>query len=481
MRTRSSFRKRLLASTAIAVGMATSTAWAAGYDTPILYSARHMGMGGTAIGYVDDPSAIFHNPAGIAAQQAGALHLNFSPIMGTLQGSPSDKSGNVQSNFALSPAFLGGFAWRVHRFLSAGVAIYPAASSGGGYSYTSKDGSGKTVSTEDKARLVFLEAAPTIAAELLPGLRLGVAARMAQVSFQRSLVNTTEGKDIPYIDMDMKGYAFTGFRVGLQYSASDFDIGAVYRTGSTAIVTADKAVVTGIEATDGSFSFILPSKVGVGVQYRGIANLRLAADFEYIFNSENQETEVKGTAFGQAVTVPNYSRWQDSMTIRVGGAYRMGRLEPRLGYILDTQAANPSFPSAFGSPPAPTHAVTAGCGYEISPNLDISVAGAYRSGGTEVTAANLKAADKACAFCGQAGTYAMELFGAYIDLRWRFGQPAAAPLPPAAPEAAPEHAPSPAGPEPAPESAPPPAAPAPSPAAPAPSPAQPAPPIAVLN
>ena len=25
---------------------------AAGYDTPMLYTARHMGMGGTAIGYV---------------------------------------------------------------------------------------------------------------------------------------------------------------------------------------------------------------------------------------------------------------------------------------------------------------------------------------------------------------------------------------------------------------------------------------------
>ena len=39
---------------------------AGGYDTPILYSARHMGMGGTAISFVDDPSALFHNPAGLS-------------------------------------------------------------------------------------------------------------------------------------------------------------------------------------------------------------------------------------------------------------------------------------------------------------------------------------------------------------------------------------------------------------------------------
>src|SRR5688572_4305347 len=43
-----------------------AAARAGGYDTPMLYSARHIGMGGTAIGYVSDPSALFHNPAGLA-------------------------------------------------------------------------------------------------------------------------------------------------------------------------------------------------------------------------------------------------------------------------------------------------------------------------------------------------------------------------------------------------------------------------------
>lgn len=441
-------------------------AYAAGYDTPILYSARHMGMGGTAIGYVDDPSAIYHNPAGIAAQQAGALHLDFSPIMGTIKGTPSKDSGNIETNFSFSPAFLGGFAWRLHQYASAGVAVYPAASSGGGYSYTSKDG--KTT-TEDNAKLVFLEVAPTLASEILPGLRVGLSARMAQVTFQRKVVNTKADVDDVYIDMDMKGYAFTGIRAGVQYTRGPLDVGLVYRSGATAVVTADKATVTGIPAEDGKFSFILPSKMGLGLQYRGIKDLRLAADFEYIFNSENQITHVEGTAFGQAVTVPNYSRWQDSMTIRVGGAYKIGDLEPRLGYLLDTQAANKSYPSAFGSPPAPTHTATAGLGYDISKNLDVSFAAAYRAGGTTVTAedvAKATAAKEICAFCGQPGEYALSLFGAYVDVRWRFGGSSAKASTPVA--ATPE--PLPAAPEPA---APAPAAPEAAPAAPTPSPVAP--------
>lgn len=430
MRSQTSLSLRRIAAVAGLTALLPGAALAAGYDTPILYSARHMGMGGVAISYVDDPSAIYHNPAGIAAQKAGALHLNFSPIMGTLKGAPSTDSGNIDTNFSFSPAFLGGFAWRLHQYFSAGIAVYPAASSGGGYSYSKTNSKGETTSTEDSARLVFLEAAPTIAAEPIPGLRIGVAARMAQVSFERTKTNTVGGESTPFHDLALKGYAFTGVRVGLQYSAGDFDIGAVYRSGSTATVEGDSATLNGIPAADASFQFILPSKAGLGVQYRGIANLRLGADFEYIFNSENDKTFVKGkpcldgaacTTKAAELAVPNISNWSDSMTVRVGGAYKIGALEPRLGYLLDTQAANPSYPSAFGSPPAPTHTVTAGLGYDISENLDLSIAGAYRTGGTTVTAEDLAAAKETCAFCGQKGEYAMSLYGAYVDVRWRFG------------------------------------------------------------
>ena len=43
-------RKRLVGfGVALAVLAAPLTAQAGGYDTPMLYSARHMGMGGTAV------------------------------------------------------------------------------------------------------------------------------------------------------------------------------------------------------------------------------------------------------------------------------------------------------------------------------------------------------------------------------------------------------------------------------------------------
>ena len=56
----------------------TNKAFAGGYDTPMLYTARHMGMGGAAQAYVDDPSAMFHNPAGLMGTDRLSITADFS-------------------------------------------------------------------------------------------------------------------------------------------------------------------------------------------------------------------------------------------------------------------------------------------------------------------------------------------------------------------------------------------------------------------
>src|SRR3954469_20578882 len=65
-------------------------ALAGGYDTPMLYSARHMGMGGTAIGYVNDPSAMFHNPAGLGGIRGLEVLGDLSPLTGSITTSPGN-------------------------------------------------------------------------------------------------------------------------------------------------------------------------------------------------------------------------------------------------------------------------------------------------------------------------------------------------------------------------------------------------------
>ena len=83
-------------------------AHAAGFDTPILYSARHQAMGGTAIGSVSDPSAAFHNPAGLQGIQGLAFLGDFSLILGKVKASPDAAASarSIESGTVVAPFFL---------------------------------------------------------------------------------------------------------------------------------------------------------------------------------------------------------------------------------------------------------------------------------------------------------------------------------------------------------------------------------------
>jgi len=432
---------------------APCAAIAAGYDTPVLYSARHMGMGGTAIGYVDDPSAPFHNPAGLGAIANGAVLGNFSPIRARIHGSPSDhvvtenkvdsRPGlNTWSETAFSPAFLAGAGYRLPlpelawlKRAVVGFAVYPVASAGAEYNYKANY-QGGVVNVRDYTKLVFIDVAPTLAVELVPGLRLGAAWRYASVSFDRVRAHPDTTAGVPSnVDLSMKGTNAEGFRVGLQYSvplrfagrlpSGDLSFGAVYRHRTDTTVSADTGRMLNLDAKGITYGFTLPSKFGVGVQYKGIDRLRLAADVEYTLQSQNDTTVMSGVPYLGAITlpkqdVPNISKWKDSLTLRAGAAYGIGDSEIRLGYILDGRASNPRFVSAFGTPPADTQSFTAGVGYKISKALDVSLAAAYRSGKASVTEADVK--DNGCAFCGKQGDYELELLGGYLDVCYRFGE-----------------------------------------------------------
>jgi long-subunit fatty acid transport protein len=422
--------------------VSASSAWAAGYDTPMLYSASHMGMGGTAIGSVDDASAIFHNPAGLSRSGLGALHLDVSPLGGVIQGSPDKDALSIKSNTAVSPFFMVGGAYNVWDRIHVGFAAYLLGGAAGSYDYnidkTNAAGVTKTTKVKDSASLGFIEFAPALSVRIIDGLSLGVAWRPLFTTFERNRVNTLDANgaapsDQTFIDMKMKGWAFTGFRVGLQYAIGKFLFGLVYRNKVSTTVKADSITYASVPFPNATYEFVLPSKLGFGVQWAGIEKLRLAADFEYIFNSENTTVNLIGEQGGVAKPIMNTYNWADSFTIRVGAGYHVTEpLEVRVGYVFDARAANPMYPTAFGSPPGPTHIATAGVGYAFTPAFDMSFAMAYRHG----TGSTSEVDDK-CPFCGKTGDYAITLIGAYLDARYHFGKVAAAAPVHAVPESVP--------------------------------------------
>ncbi|MFZ5890399.1 MAG: OmpP1/FadL family transporter [Myxococcota bacterium] len=406
--------------------LAPRLAHAGGYDTPMLYSARHIGMGGTAVGYVHDPSALFHNPAGLADVRHAAALVDFSLLLGRLHSSPNLTATNVESELTVAPFFMVAGAFRLTPWLTAGLGLYPIASSGATYRHGAPG-------FEDKTSLMFVEATPALAAQLGKQVRIGLGYRITFVRLERYTGNRDDGST-PFLDFKLSGFNFFGLRAGLKYTPTKrLSLGLVYRQKTTTRVEDELGIATRNYYRDVSTDFVLPTKFGAGARYDFDdlgPHLSLAADVEYSLNSENQGSPLRGVPLGTSseVAVPNVFGWKDSVTLRLGVEYRLlpdvelerDRLALRVGYIFDSRTANPQYPTAFGTPPAATQVFTAGAGYDFG-RWQSNVALAYRFGSASVTSADLNAAGrKDCAFCGVAGDYSIKLTGIYLDASYAF-------------------------------------------------------------
>jgi long-subunit fatty acid transport protein len=399
--------------------LTAAPAHGAGFDTPILYTARHQAMGGTAIGYVDDASATFHNPAGLHGVRGVNLIGDLSLILGRVRASPERTVTSVESELTIAPFFLLGGAVRLNEFVTFGLGVFPVASGGAEYEY---ELAGNPI--RDATSIVFAEATPALAVSLprdrfVPGtLSLGAGYRASALWFTREKGNP---EDPRLLNFDMFGTNFSGFRLGLQYRpAPVFGFGFVFRNKIEIETRADSASVYTQTAEDATLSFVLPAKLGGGVVF-DLGRVRLASDAEYAFQSQNRRSMLRGTLGDSSAEVPNVFAWEDGVTLRFGAEYRLGdeeRAYPlRVGYLFDSTVTNAAYPSAFGTPPAPTQTFTFGGGYR-TPSFQVNAAVTHRFGSTSIAAEEL---GSGCAFCSYDGDYSITMTGFYLDASVDFG------------------------------------------------------------
>lgn len=412
-----------------------SVAQAGGYDTPMLYSARHMGMGGAAVGYVGDASSLFHNPAGLA--QIGRYHLllDVSLLVGDLQASPVVGAENIGSERTVAPAFLVGAAFRVHERVVLGVGVFPVAAAGGEYRYDRPmDG----MPTVDHTSLNFFEFTPAIAVNIDEiGLRIGAAYRITYVQLERSRIPSPDAEVVrPNLQINASGMDFLGFRLGVQYQPPqhpNLQLGLNYRHKTTTTVESSGDVYAlGLPLGDveASSNFVLPTRLEFGARYdfgepdvNGNYIAGAAFDFIYAFNSQN---DASGFRIGGIELVQVFD-WTNGITTRLGGEFRVydRRIPLRLGYSFDGKTSNPRFPTAFGTPAAATHIATLGAGYDAGP-WELNLAYARRMGSATITQADIDAGDaerdaqglERCDLCGAPGNYKITLNGFYLDFSY---------------------------------------------------------------
>src|SRR6185503_1952776 len=120
--------------------LGVSAAHAGGLDIPTLYTARHAGMGGTAVAGVHDASAVYNNPAGLGATEHATVLADVSVFLTNQQTSPDFPDQNIKSGYRVGPApFLAG-AIRVHDYVALGLGAYPLGAVSGRFEYDNSFG-----------------------------------------------------------------------------------------------------------------------------------------------------------------------------------------------------------------------------------------------------------------------------------------------------------------------------------------------------
>jgi long-subunit fatty acid transport protein len=402
----------------VALLLGSDAAQAAGFDTPMLYSARHQGMGGAAIGYVDDPSSAFHNPAGLQGVRGLAFLGDLSLLMAHVTGSPAAaaSASGIQSQLAVAPFFMAAGAYRIAPWLCAGLAVFPVASGGAEYEYPVPE---SDIYQYNAATVAFYELTPLVSVNVpkntaVPGaLSFGLGYRVSFVSFERQ---QGERENPRGLDLDMSGYGLTGLRAGMQYRLGElFSLGVVFRNRVTITTQADEAIVLGNSLTDVELPFTLPAQFGAGIR-SDFERLGVAFDAVYTFQSQNDRADLSGSIGGNVVRVPNVSEWRDAFTLRFGFEFRLGPAEElpiRIGYIYDDRVSSRAYPSAFTTPPTSTRTFTLGGGYDAG-LWEINLALALRGGDTELLPTEL-APPATCPTCGFSGEYAIDMTGLYVD------------------------------------------------------------------
>jgi long-chain fatty acid transport protein len=334
-------------------GMALATA---GYFS-LGYGVKSSGMGGVGIALPQDGLAAATNPAGTAfvgdrvdlgltwfmpnrSAEITGVNENFLP------GANGEYSGNDKRNFFIPEI---GYVKQFSPQLSGGVAVY--GNGGMNTDYGSNPFAAWGANGNAGVDLSQLFISPSLAYKITPDHSIGIAVNIAYQRFKAyglppAFVNPFFSESPS--NMTDNGYDSAwgwGGRIGYTGKITpELTIGATYAT-KTYMGKFDK--YQGLYAEQGDFD--VPANFGVGVSWKAMPALTLAADYMRI-----QYSGVKSIANQMPVSDPNIQMalmtnkfgssngpgfgWEDVNVFKLGAAYETGAWTLRGGYAYASQA-----------------------------------------------------------------------------------------------------------------------------------------------
>jgi long-chain fatty acid transport protein len=323
--------------------LGAARAHGAGLERPNVLGPRAIGLGGAFSAVADDPTAVWHNPAGTAIYGDNVVYLGGDLLLLGRSYTPSADSplgmagqtGTVKENTA--PAFVPivgattrfGFGRQPPSRFALSVATYSIF--GGAISFKPSDVLMKGVQS---TQITTYEVAPALAYQVTDALSLGAALRIGIGSFDVDDLEATF-----HAKQSMSGIGIGGTLGALIRPHWRVQIAAVYHTplrldlsGNGPVSLAGQAPST----RNGTLHFDWPQSVSVGVAVRAHARLLVSVQGDWTGWSLAQQLDVNLEGVGGNI---RELRYRDSYAVHLGLQGVITRyLLARLGWALDSNA-----------------------------------------------------------------------------------------------------------------------------------------------
>lgn len=435
--------------------LVSSVALAAGFKLDV-QGSRATGMGGAVTAFIDDPSALYYNPAGISGRKGLGVQLGDTLVIPMLNFTHAEDGEVTSSQLAVSPPFHAHVTFGLTDNLAIGVGVFSPFGASGNWP-DKWEGRFKA----QKSSLQMFDFNPTLAYRLHPRLKIGLGfdAIRGTVGIQRALnfIDTEGG-----VELGGAAWGF-GWNAGVQVEIVEKRLffGAAYRSPVT-MNFEGRAHFSNIPVEFGNrladqpitASVTLPTQANFGFSVHPMDSLRIALDADYVEWSAFPELAIKFE--NPDLTVPLKKDWVDQVSVHVGGELNVTKsVAVRLGFVYDP-TPSPRYTLTPDLPDSTRIKVTAGVGWQHTSGFGVDLGYQF----VALTGAESLAA-------GFEGTYGgtAQVIGLTLSYRMPVKE-APAPEPMAdpnapAPAADPAPAPAPASTEPAPAPAPTEGAPAP--------------------
>ncbi len=348
------------------------------------HGAAAMAMGGAFVGLANDPSAVFHNPAGIAFLDGTQISAGITLITADASvrlpnwPDPAFQTVDQEAQWFSPPTLY--IAHKLNEKIAVGFGFFVPYGLGVKWP---EDYPLRYLATEDDMKTLFFN--PVVAYKVSDNFSVGAGVFYVHSTLSFSLNEILVFSMVPFISydvpatLDASGNGF-GFNAGALYKGEGYSVGVNFRSGfkikyedGELKLNLSQIPLSPIASLDGTASteFNFPHILGIGGAFNLTEDLLLTADVHYVLWSSFDEFKVEVTVPGiEQIYPPGIEdkeveeNWENSFVFRGGLQYQFSEsFALRAGFLYD-QTPQPVETMDPILPDADRWAITGGFGYK---------------------------------------------------------------------------------------------------------------------